>query len=91
MPDTKPAAPAANDELARLRAENERLRAELAEAKPQAPAKPTEPSFGISEGQRDELERTGKTVSPFTGARQVADGETVKTGVSADEFDKHTK
>jgi len=28
---------------------------------------PREPSFGLCEGEREELERTGKTVSPFTG------------------------
>lgn len=28
---------------------------------------PKDPSFGLSEGERDELERTGTTVSPHTG------------------------
>lgn len=31
---------------------------------------PREPSFGMSEGERDELERTGRTVSPFTGEKR---------------------
>jgi hypothetical protein len=31
---------------------------------------PVEPSFGLSEGERDELERTGRTVSPFTGEKR---------------------
>lgn len=31
---------------------------------------PREPSFGISQGEQDELERTGRTVSPFTGERR---------------------
>ncbi|HEY9415375.1 MAG TPA: hypothetical protein VIQ30_11495 [Pseudonocardia sp.] len=80
---------------AELTAENERLRAELAAAQGNAGVttgkarpKPTEPSFGISEGQRDELERTGRTVSPFTGARQVGTGkpgERPRTA-SAEEF-----
>jgi hypothetical protein len=29
--------------------------------------RPHEPSFGQTEGEREELERTGTTVSPFTG------------------------
>lgn len=37
--------------------------------------RPVEPSFGLSEGQRQELEATGKTVSPFTGQPQVGTGE----------------
>lgn len=64
------AAPVEHDEMARLRAENERLREELAaarEGRSVQPAKPVEPSFGISEGTREELERTGKATSPFTG------------------------
>jgi hypothetical protein len=32
----------------------------------EAPA-PTGPSFGMSEGTREELERTGHAVDPFTG------------------------
>lgn len=67
------------EELRLLREENARLRADLAEAKSKLadadnagnaaanPRKPEEPSFGISEGTRDELERTGKATSPFTG------------------------
>ncbi len=31
---------------------------------------PREPSFGISQGEQDELERTGRTVSPFTGEKR---------------------
>ncbi|MER5703482.1 hypothetical protein ABT023_16275 [Micromonospora sp. NPDC002296] len=38
------------------------------------PGRPVEPSFGLSEGQRQELVATGKTVSPFTGAPQVGSG-----------------
>lgn len=52
------------DEVSRLRAENEELRAQLQDRK--APAKPHVPSF-LPEGTREELERTGVAVNPFTG------------------------
>jgi hypothetical protein len=91
MPNTNP-----STEIERLKAENERLRTELAEAQANAKAlpntrpTPTEPSFGLSEGQRAELEANGKTTSPFTGARQVGTGEPGEKPrvVSAEEFDK---
>jgi hypothetical protein len=35
---------------------------------------PREPSFGISEGERSELEARGKTTSPFTGEVREGDG-----------------
>lgn len=70
--------PAADsDEVARLKAENARLRAQLAEkegTEGNARPKPQEPSYGLSEGQRADLEAHGRTVSPFTGALQVGDG-----------------
>jgi hypothetical protein len=59
-----------NEEVRQLREENERLRAELEDVKAgnlRKSVKPSEPSFGISEGTREELERTGKATSPFTG------------------------
>jgi len=57
-----------NTELAALRAEVAELREALAAAGVAVkPAAPQEPSFGISEGTRDELERDGHAVSPFTG------------------------
>ncbi len=79
-----------------LEAENAELRSQLAEAReaavptPNTRPKPTEPRYGISEGQRAELEMHGKTVSPFTGARQVGSGEPGETPrvVGQDEFDK---
>jgi hypothetical protein len=61
-------------------AENDKVRGLLDEARanekatPNVRPKPVEPSFGLSEGQRAELEQHGKTVSPYTGARQVGDG-----------------
>jgi hypothetical protein len=62
------------DELERLRRENAELRAKLAEAGvPADPEKPHRPSFGISEGTREELERTGKAVDPFTGEKLTKD------------------
>lgn len=83
--------PAPKDtEVQRLRAENERLRAELAEAKANAKARPNtrpqpqEPSFGLSEGERAEMEtlrhrrEAGDDVpdtvtSPFTGRERGID------------------
>jgi hypothetical protein len=53
--------------------ENERLQAELDEARRNQMATPntkpvTEaPSFGMSEGERNDLLLTGTSVSPFTG------------------------
>ena len=67
-----PSADAVDDdersELEQLRAENDRLRALIAEGDARIrAAKPHEPSFGLSEGTRNDLELTGKAVSPFTG------------------------
>ena len=65
------AAKSTSDErVVRLEQENAELRAELDAAlagKPAKPVAPTEPSFGLSEGTRDELDRMGKATSPFTG------------------------
>lgn len=64
---------ATKDELERdnaeLRAENERLREQLADAQAGKPTRPvpTAPSFGMSEGTRAELELVEKTTDPFTG------------------------
>lgn len=87
---------AENDELL---AENERLEAErdqaLTNQVPKANTKPqpTEPSFGLSEGQRAELEMHGKTISPFTGKRQIGhvdeEGRVAELHeASAEEFDR---
>lgn len=76
--------------------DNDRLRAELAEAEkratpaPNTKPQPVEPSFGLTEGNRDELERVGRTVSPFTGARLVGTPDAYHE-VSQDEFTKHAK
>lgn len=91
-----PAAPAVDERVAeleaeagRLKAENGRLREQLAAAgKLAGPARPVEPSFTFSEGQRDELERTGRTVSPFTGERFVGSGPDDARPASAEEFAK---
>lgn len=85
-----------SDEVARLKAENARLRAQLAEkegTEGNARPEPQEPSYGISEGQRADLEQDGRTVSPFTGALQVGDGEpgAAPKVVDADEFAKAKK
>ena len=79
-----------------LEAENARLLERLAaagelleRAGSKEPAKATEPSFKFSEGQRDELERTGRTVSPFTGKRYVGSSASdAREAESAEEFAK---
>lgn len=61
------------EQIARLERENAKLRAQLEDptATPAAPAAGRmplgPPSFGISEGEREELEREGVTTSPWTG------------------------
>lgn len=62
-------------EVERLRKENARLRADLDEAtvtltelKPSASQKPHVPDW-LPEGTRDELERNGKAVNPFSGEK----------------------
>lgn len=61
------------DELGRLRRENAELRRQLAEANarltPTKRPKPERPSFGLSEGERADIEMNGQTTSPFTGER----------------------
>lgn len=37
------------------------------------PKVPGTPSFGMSEGTREEIERTGKSVDPFTGRTLTKD------------------
>lgn len=67
------------ERVAELEAENATLRAHLEEttAAAEAPAtetarpEPQEPSFGLSEGMRADLEAHGRTVSPFTGKTLV--------------------
>lgn len=56
-----------------LRAENEQLRAQLqtAQTVPARPANP-EPRFELSEGEREELQRTGVTRSVRTSQEVVA-------------------
>lgn len=39
-----------------------------------APKAPYVPSFGMSEGTREELERTGHAVDPFTSEKLTKDG-----------------
>lgn len=72
---------------AELEAENERLRAELdqlrTERTPGARQLPSTPSFGLSEGERDEIERLGSAVSPFDGKRRT-EGD-LPEGVTVDE------
>lgn len=62
-----PSASASNDEVTRLREENARLKRELAEAKPEK-EKPHVPKW-LPEGTREELERNGQAVNPFTGEK----------------------
>ncbi|WKU03852.1 hypothetical protein [Micromonospora sp. HUAS LYJ1] len=91
-----PAAVQTADRVAELEAENTRLRAEnarLAEqlaaaGRPAGPARPVEPSFTFSEGQRAELETTGRTVSPYTGQRFVGTSAADAREATAAEFAK---
>ncbi|MGA5306512.1 hypothetical protein [Micromonospora taraxaci] len=77
------------DRVRELEAEVAQLREQLVAAGSPAPAaKPTEPKFTFSEGQRDELERTGRTVSPFTGALFVGSGVDDAREATAEEFAK---
>jgi len=50
--------------------ELEKLQQELNRARLRRDRTPREPSFGISQGEQDELDRTGRTVSPFTGEKR---------------------
>jgi hypothetical protein len=74
-----PAQEAEASELSRLREENARLREELAEARANEKAQPNtrpvphEPSFGLTEGERADLEMTGTATSPFTGERKTVE------------------
>jgi len=78
-------------ELERLRAENADLRRQLAEAgRAVKPAVPNEPKFTFSEGQRAELEMTGRSVSPFTGKRYVGTGVDDAREATVEEFTKAT-
>lgn len=83
-------------EVDRLNAENDELAAQLEEAEkravvlPNTNPQPVEPKFGLTEGNRDELERIGRTVSPFTGARLVGTPESYSE-VSQEEFDRHAR
>jgi hypothetical protein len=88
--ETSPTPGDQGGELERLRAENARLRAELDEARANAKAdpntrpEPTEPSFGMSEGERADLELTGKATSPFTGKPRTAEEEGVERAPTGD-------
>ena len=85
---TKTEAKTDADWIRELEAENGRLREQLAAAGTPAPSRvPNEPSFRFSEGQRDELERTGRTVSPFTGKRYVGTPGDAREA-TAEEFNK---
>jgi hypothetical protein len=61
------------ERLAELKAELQELEDKLAEAGVVVPNVPQPPSFGMSEGTREELERIGKAVDPFTGAKLTRD------------------
>lgn len=88
---TVAAAPAENDRVAELEAENAKLREQLAAVgAPAVPGRPTEPSFTFSAGQADELERTGRTVSPHTGKRYIGTSTADAREATADEYAKAT-
>jgi hypothetical protein len=90
-------------EVDRLNAENEELATanqelsaalDAAEAEKSSDANnfkdktPLEPSYGLTEGNREELERLGHTISPFTGARLVGTGLDDVREVSQEEYDR---
>lgn len=69
---------ATSDRMAKLEEENARLRAKLEErGEDPGPSVPRRPSFGLSEGERQDLTEHGVTTSPFTGDRLTASGEGV--------------
>lgn len=86
MTDTNSATTAANaanpaqtatadqDRIAALEAENAKLREQLVAAGQTAEVQPTSPSFRFSAGEADELERFGRTMSPFDGKLYVGTG-----------------
>jgi hypothetical protein len=79
--NTSPAgAQAADDEVSRLRKENAELRVKLtqAEGAPNTRPEPTRPSFGLTEGERSELQERGVTTDPFTGELLTAKSEGVE-------------
>lgn len=70
MANEKPTVrPAGADRVRELEAENAELRAKLSEAGQPVAQKPHAPSFRISEGTREELERNGEATDPFTGKK----------------------
>lgn len=72
MAETKDEIAAQRDQL---RAENEQLRGQLVELAGRSPARvtfPARPAFGLSEGERQDLELHGVTSSPFDGSRILA-------------------
>ncbi len=50
--------------------ELDELEAQIKRARLRRDRTPREPSFGISQGEQDELDRTGRSVSPFTGEKR---------------------
>lgn len=55
-------------------AELDKLEQALRRARNDRARRPIEPSFGLSEGERVELEQHGKTRSPWTGEEITGDG-----------------
>jgi len=61
-------------EIERTRREVATLEAAVAATRNRPGRKPEAPSFGLSEGERQDLEANGVTTSPFTGERVEGDG-----------------
>jgi hypothetical protein len=55
-------------------AELDRLEQAIRRARNDRVRKPQAPSFGVSEGERAELEQHGETSSPWTGQKITGDG-----------------
>lgn len=86
-----------NAEADELAAERDRLSEELEAAQrnavvlPNTHPVPHKPSFGLSEGERSELEARGHTVSPWNGDRLVGTGKGDVKVVDQDTYDKVAK
>ena len=79
-PGTRRAAGGPADENARLRERIVQLEEKLRErGEDPGPSVPVRPSFGMSEGERQDLAEHGVTTSPFNGERLTASGAGVET------------
>lgn len=64
--------------------ELDNLERALRDARTRRVRHPQQPSFGLSEGERQELEQNGSTTSPWTGRRIEGDGSSNERPEPAD-------